>query len=436
MVAPNQIIFSVFFSLALLMVIQDADAQDANYDEAKVPIYELPNPLLSTDGTKVDSEQSWAKRRVEILQLFKDHVYGALPDTLLKDIRIKSDTIKEVQIELAVGSETGETVTAKLREVKLSLVSDNQPDNQVDLNLLMFLPLNHSNTTPAFLGYNFQGNHTVNASAHITLPTVWNKDRQSVLGTEEHRGSQAGRWPVGLIVSKGFGLVTAYYGDIDPDFDDQFQNGVHGFYPKLQNRPDNWSSIGAWSWGLQRVMDFLESEALIDTSRVALLGHSRLGKTSLWAGATDDRFAIVISNNSGCGGAALARRQYGETVGRINKVFPHWFCEKHKSYNDNENAMPVDQHMLISLIAPRPVYIASAQEDRWADPTGEFLSAFHASPVYEVLGKKGLDIEQPDMPEIEHPIGESVGYHIRSGKHDVTRYDWEQFLKFARRHFE
>lgn len=404
-----------------------AQEGDYNYDEAKVPQYTLPELLITKSGKTVSTSSEWRKtRRSEILELFRTHVYGKSPE-------------KPKQIRFKVMSEEHGALNglAIRKEVRVFFGEGEEPH----MDILMFLPANKKKV-PVFLGLNFYGNHTIHPDPAITLSDKWMRNNKELGITENkalesNRGTAATRWPVEMILSSGYGLATIYYGDIDPDYDDGFQNGIHPlFYRDGQTSPapDEWGSIAAWAWGLSRALDYLEKDKQVDARRVAVLGHSRLGKAALWAGAEDERFALVISNNSGCGGAALSRRVFGETLTYINTSFPHWFCDNFLQYNDREADLPVDQHMLIALMAPRPVYVASAAEDLWADPKGEFLSAKHASVVYELFGKKGLPARE--MPGLHTPAMGSLGYHIRAGEHDVTSYDWEQFIRFANMHLK
>jgi len=393
--------------------------ESAIMDEARVPTYVLPDPLEGVAG-----RDDWSRRRGKWLGWFAGQMYGRTP---VKNVAVRME-LRTVEPRALGG-------LATRKEFRIHL---GEPGKGCFMDLLLYVPNIPRGPHPVFLGLNFAGNHSIDPDPGIALGESWIAARYPGVvdsrATDSSRGSEAKKWPLARILARGYAVATVHYGDLDPDFDDGFRNGIHPlFYGPGQTRPaeDEWGSIGAWAWGLSRALDGLALDPDVDPGRVAVHGHSRLGKAALWAGAQDERFALVVSNNSGCGGAALSRRCFGETVEKINTVFPHWFCRNFHGYNRRESFLPFDQHILLALVAPRPVYVASAQDDLWADPQGEFLSALHASPVYELLVGGGLGVR--DMPPVGRPVPSRIGYHIRQGGHDVTDFDWECWMDHADR---
>jgi hypothetical protein len=425
---PNAtLLFLAAYSLVVPPLL--AQNRDVNYDESKIGPITLPDPLVRANGAKVADARDWTqRRRPEILERFTTQVYGRSPARP-----------RDMKFQLLAEDKAALNGKATRKEIRILFTGKKDGPH---MDLLLYIPNAVKGKVPAFLGLNFSGNQAVSMDPGVRLSDGWFRGgRDSGVtnnrATEASRGIEASRWVVEKVIDRGFALATAYYGDIEPDHPEGWKNGVRAALSEdgaqTEFKPDEWGAISAWAWGLSRALDCLEKEKRIDATKVAVLGHSRLGKTALWAGASDQRFAIVISNDSGEGGAALARRNFGETTAIINRSFPHWFCGNFKQYGGHEENLPVDQHMLIALVGPRPVYVASAEEDKWADPKGEFLAAKNAEPVYRLFARAGLCVE--DMPPVNKPVGDFIGYHIRTGKHDVTEYDWQQYLDFATRHF-
>ncbi len=399
-----------------------------NYDESKVPTYTLPDPLRMSDGTPVTDSATWqTARRAELLKLFRTHVYGHMPLGRPQAMRFE------------MLDDTPNALDGRAIRRQVQVTFSDEPDGP-SMEILLYLPRGADEPVPVFVGLNFHGNHTVHRDPAIRLSRRWMRSGAEGAvdncATEAARGTAAQRWPIEQIVERGYGVATIYYGDLARDDADTCfgQDVFRLFFRPDQTRPDpdQCGTIGVWAWGLSRAMDYLETDPAVDSRRVMAMGHSRLGKTALWAAAQDERFAGVISNQSGCLGATISRRCFGETVGRITTRFPHWFCAKAAAYTDREQEMPVDQHELIALQAPRPVLVCSAQEDLWADPRGEFLGALGADPVYRLLGTEGLAMR--DMPAVNQPVFSRIGYHIRPGKHGVIPEDWKIFMDFADRH--
>jgi hypothetical protein len=416
-----------------------AELPPTHTDESKVPAYTLPDPLIFQNGQKVETVKQWTEqRRAEIFKLFEENVYGRSPRNNGKFAAVKMITEcpeagpafngKAVRYQFALTFYTGERPAA---------------DSPV-VDFLLYVPKVKSDTDkfPVFLGLNFQGNHTTTNDPEVLLRRNWNRDTgKYVLAKEEERGLAERRWCYEKAVERGYAVGTAHCWAFEPDFNGGRKLGVRRLMDKdgEELAAEETNTLGTWAWGLTKLLDAVCEQnkegtlRQIDTSKAAVFGHSRLGKASLWAGAIEPRFAMVISNDSGCGGAALSRRAFGETVARINTVFPHWFCGNFKKYNGKEGELPVDQHELIALIAPRPVYVASASEDLWADPKGEFLSALNADPVYRLLGTEGFG-NVKEQPGVNQSVGGRIRYHLREGKHDIVEFDWLQYFDFAERY--
>jgi hypothetical protein len=405
----------------------DAAAAEPNYDEAAVGPYTLPDVLVGRDGVRADSAEAWQKTvRPYQLELLEKFLYGrrlpTVPVTLVGNV-------ERTEVSLP-----GDVAAVRFQAtLKLGDAAD-APTTEV----LLYLPRTE-HRVPVFLTLNFRGNHADHGDPAIRLSSAWMPDDRNAAivdhrATEASRGTSAQRWPVEAMLARGFGMATAYCGDVFPDHADgrpasalaSLGRPVAGVLP-----PDEPGAIGTWAWQLSRILDWLVTLPEVDPGRVIVVGHSRLGKTALWAGACDERFAMVVSNESGCGGAALSRRTFGETLEVITSRFPHWFAPAFATYAKRETELPVDQHTLLAMTSPRPLVVSSAAEDRWADPRGEFLSGVAAEPAWKLFGLTGLGTDA--YPPLDTPVGEAITYYVRTGRHDLLAYDWERFADVADR---
>ena len=409
--------FKTIFPSVLLAGIT---ATATNYDEAKVGNYILPDPLVCANGSRVTNAETWlAKRRPEILELYRKNIFGRSPAA-------------------------GTNVTFSVWESSTNALGGAAARKQVEINfsgtpagpfahLLLYTPA-ETISAPTFLCLSFGGNYAVIDDPAIAIFPEWNwKTKEFGMPKNPARGSSARNWKITEAIARGYGIAIVDYREIEPDLpnDAGFKYGVRKNFPAPAQ--DGWGAIGAWAWGATRALDYLQTDKDVDGQRVILFGFSRLGKTVLWAGAQDTRFAAVIANCSGEMGAALARRDYGETVDDICKRFPYWMSGNFLQFSNRWNSLPVDSHFLISLIAPRPLFLNTGSEDRWGDPRGEFLAARAAAPVYALLGKTG--IVENDFPPVEQPLKHEVWFNCHVGKHDVLPSDWDKFMDFADAHF-
>ncbi|MTI16214.1 acetylxylan esterase [Rhodobacteraceae bacterium RKSG542] len=409
-------------SLAVLLAssVSLAHAAEPNYDESKVG--DITLPAITTS----DSVDQWEnERRAEVLKLFQSEMYGK---------PYKFDKVEVVSIS---DKRPLPDADAYIQEVILML------DNQ-RVSVVLQMP-NADAPVPVFVGYNFCGNHSVITGDWIEVSKSWanpmvcgNQVDPTRMTTKDNkflptsRSIREFRWPAQEITARGYGLVTIYYGDVLPDDPAAFQEFMKVNLPEEDYK--DYSAIGIWAAGLSAVADYLETRRDVDEDRMAVMGHSRLGKTALWTGATDERFKYIISNNAGMGGNSLSRRNYGETVDIITTQFPHWFTGSFRGYVGKENTLPIDQHMLMGLLAPRPVYVASAVDDQWADPKGEFLSLHNAKEVYALYTKDLFP--ESEQPAVDSPVHSVLSYHYRTGPHNVRFYDWQNYLDIADKYFK
>ena len=394
-------------------------------DEAKVPPYTLPDPLVCLDGSRVTDARTWReKRRPELLRLFESEEYGK---TLLG---------RPEAMRFVVRGEKKDALGGKATRLRVGVLFEGKEDGR-QMELLVYLPNNAKGPVPVFLGLNFDGNYSTTDETDIPLPKhfavgLFANKLPDHVPTEAGRGIHKSMWQIELALDRGYGMATVGYGEIEPDMDGCWKQGPRGLGPEPGLK--DWGSLGAWAWALSRAVDYLETNPKVDPKRIAVVGFSRLGKATLWAGAQDERFALVVSNASGGGGIALSKRIFGETVADLTNRPARWFCPNFKQYANNEPALPMDQHELAALIAPRPLLITSGTEDLWSDPKGEFLAGLGADPVYRLLGTDGL--AQKEFPAPEHLVNSRIGYFLRTGKHNVTLTDWMAILAFADRHLQ
>lgn len=380
------------------LLISAINIRAQNYDEGKVAAYTLPDVLKTTTNKVIATKADWEKnRRPDILTLFENNVYGQMPNSF--------DRSRYTVVNQNLSAMNGKAV---LKEIVIEVFNNKK---SVIINLVLFVPNKTPKPVPAFLLINNRGKEN----------------------TDPTRITKSDFWPAETVIDSGYAIAAFNVNDLAPDNKENFANGVLQLYPEQLPATNGMRAIGAWAWGAIRVMDYFEKDADINATKIAVVGHSRGGKASLWAAAQDQRFAICISNCSGNSGAALSRRRFGETISVINASFPYWFNTNYKKFNNNEDSLPVDQHMLLALMAPRPVYATNASKDLWADPTGTFLSLKNAEKVFALYGLKSALPLHP--PGINEPIINSpLAYHNREGVHNLTLYDWINFIKFANFH--